>query len=356
MPVSVVVGGQYGSEGKGKVALEIARRVQARAVVRVGGTNSGHTAIDDIGRYHALRQLPASVLAPGTIAVLPAGAIVDPAIFAEEVASLALDPSRVHLSPFATVITAADQVREAKTHLTERLGSTGSGTGAALARRVMRESGVLLAKDYPSLAPFIRDTTETLESVLAAEDWVVVEGTQGYGLSVLHGGHYPKATSRDTTAASFVAEAELSPFSVKDITLVIRTFPIRVAGDSGDLPGETTWEQIARQARLPEGYHELTTATHRIRRVGSFHAPLVIRAIRANRPTRIVLNHLDYVDEGVGDGRYSPKALSFITNVEAQIGYPIDWVGTGPASLIERSKFKTPDGSRRNARTNRSRA
>lgn len=90
MPVSVVVGGQFGSEGKGKVALEIAKELHASFVVRVGGTNSGHTAFDETGKAWSLRQLPASVLAPSTIAVLPPGALIDPEIFQKEVSDLSL--------------------------------------------------------------------------------------------------------------------------------------------------------------------------------------------------------------------------------------------------------------------------
>jgi adenylosuccinate synthase len=103
MPISVVVGGQFGSEGKGKVAHRIACQERAAFVVRVGGTNSGHTAVDDAGRTWALRQLPVSVLAPGTTAILPAGAVIDPEMFATEVRSLGLGPERVVVSRYATL-------------------------------------------------------------------------------------------------------------------------------------------------------------------------------------------------------------------------------------------------------------
>src|SRR5208282_6903623 len=100
----------------------------------------------------------------------------------------------------------------------------------------------------------------------------------------LQGGYWPKATSRDTTAAGFVAEAGLSPRDVDDIVMVIRCHPIRVAGDSGPLPNETSWEKIMLDAGLPEGRREYTTVTRRVRRVGMFDAALVRRAINANRP------------------------------------------------------------------------
>src|SRR5260370_16181906 len=103
MPISVVVGGQFGSEGKGKVAFEIASKQNAAIVVRVGGTNSGHTAVDETGRTWALRQLPASILARQAMAILPAGAIIDPEIFRKELDELKLDTGRILVSPYATI-------------------------------------------------------------------------------------------------------------------------------------------------------------------------------------------------------------------------------------------------------------
>jgi adenylosuccinate synthase len=164
----------------------------------------------------------------------------------------------------------------------------------------------------------------------------VVEGTQGFGLSLLQGGFWPKATSRDTTAAAFLAEAGLSPLDVDDVTMVIRCHPIRVAGDSGPLPGQTSWEHIASEAGITEDIRELTTVTARIRRVGRFDPEIVRRAIQANQPTRIVLNHLDYVDPRVRDGSLTAKAGAFIEAVEADIGHRIDWLGIGPGKIMDR--------------------
>jgi adenylosuccinate synthase len=337
MPISVVVGGQFGSEGKGKVAFYIACRKKAHIVVRVGGTNSGHTAVD-AGKTWALRQLPASVLAPGTIAILPPGAIVDPEIFHREVNALRLSRDRVMVSPHATVITEADKETERTTGLVEQIGSTGSGTGAALVRRIRRQRrGSILAQEEPTLRAYLKDTSEVMRDTLNMNGRIVIEGSQGFGLSLLHGGYYPKATSRDTTAGTFLGEAGLSPRDVDDITLVLRCHPIRVAGDSGPLKGETSWAEIAKTADLPENYCELTTATKKIRRVGTFDAELVRRAINANNPTCIVLNHFDYVDSRVRNHPFSVRALDFLRTVETAIERRIDLIGTGPARLIERS-------------------
>jgi adenylosuccinate synthase len=133
-----------------------------------------------------------------------------------------------------------------------------------------------------------------------------------------------------------LAEAGLSPLDVDDVTLVIRCHPIRVAGDSGPLPGQTSWEHIAAEAGITEDIRELTTVTARLRRVGRFDPEIVRRAIQANQPTRIVLNHLDYVDPRVRDGSLTAKARAFIEKVEADIGHRVDWLGIGPGEMMDR--------------------
>jgi adenylosuccinate synthase len=346
MPVSIVVGGQFGSEGKGKVALEIARRTKAAVVVRVGGTNSGHTAVDDSGRTWALRQLPVSLLAPWTTAILPPGAIIDPEIFGREVDSLRLDRERLIVSPFATVILTSDKESERAAGLVAKIGSTESGTGAALIRRIRRHSSeAVLAGEHPALKNYLGDTGSFMRDILNKKGRIVIEGSQGYGLSLLHGGCYPNATSRDTTAATFLGEAGLSPRDVDDITLVIRCHPIRVAGQSGPLTGETSWAEIAKTAGLPQGYCELTTATKRIRRVGTFDPELVRRAIEANNPSRIVLNHFDYVDSGVRNHVFNVRALEFLENVEETTNQRVSWIGTAPDRFIDRSEITKPNKS-----------
>jgi adenylosuccinate synthase len=131
----------------------------------------------------------------------------------------------------------------------------------------------------------------------------------------------------------------LSPRDVDEIALVLRCHPIRVAGDSGPLKGETTWAEIAKSAGLPEDYCELTTATRKPRRVGTFDPDLVKRAIDANSPTCIVLNHFDYVESGVRDNVYNVRALDFLKMVETGIGQAADLIGTGPARFIKRSEI-----------------
>jgi adenylosuccinate synthase len=192
----------------------------------------------------------------------------------------------------------------------------------------------MLAEHVDELAPFVGDTTALLRSHLSAGKRVVIEGTQGFGLSLLHGGYWPKATARDTTAGGFISESGISPLDVDDITMVIRCHPIRVAGDSGALFDETTWSAISTESGSPLALEEYTTVTKKIRRVGRFDAGLVKRAIAVNRPTRIVLNHVDYIDWRVRDGIISALAYGFIARVEESIGQAVAWIGVGPDKLL----------------------
>jgi len=342
MPVSVVVGGQFGSEGKGKVALEIVRRdPTVAAAVRVGGTNSGHTAIGLDGQTYRVRQLPAASVDRSIKVILPPGSYIDLSIFSDEVHRLGFGPDQVLISPMARVITEEHKAWERAADLSGSIGSTQSGTGAAVIAMMAREARAIplnsiQAEEVADLQPYLRDTGWELRHLLDCGKRVVVEGTQGFGLSVLHGGFWPKATSRDTTAAGFLAEAGLSPLDVDDVTLVIRCHPIRVAGDSGPLAGETTWDRIAVEAGVVGDIREFTTVTARLRRVGRFDAELVRRAIQANRPNRVVLNHLDYVDGRARQGILTAKAKAFIAGVESAVGCEVNWVGISPASLVDR--------------------
>ena len=163
-----------------------------------------------------------------------------------------------------------------------------------------------------------------------------MEGTQGFGLSLLEGGYWPKATSRSTTASGALAEAGLSPVDVDDVTMVIRTFPIRVAGNSGPLIDETTWEKIAKEVGRDDDLREYTTVTRRLRRVGHFDPVLVRRALAVNRPTRLVLNHLDYVGTQQDLDDPQSELSGFVRRVESDISRKIDWFGFSGLSVIER--------------------
>ncbi|WP_084566787.1 adenylosuccinate synthetase [Mesorhizobium sp. LSJC269B00] len=343
MPISIVVGGQFGSEGKGKVALELARRAKEPVtVVRVGGPNSGHTGYDYRGKKWALRQMPASCVDRNVDVVFPAGSYIDVEVFLKEIEVLRYPKERLVISPYARIITEQHKAWEREAGLVGSIGSTGSGVGGAVMASVARGAQNLGmtspdAAHYEPLAPFVRDASEHLRRKLDVGERVIVEGTQGFGLSLLDGGYWPKATSRATTAAAALAETGLSPLDVDDVTMVIRSYPIRVAGESGPLLGETTWKSIGAEIDDDSDLTEYTTVTNKIRRVGKFDPELVRKALIANSPTNLVLNHLDYVGNQETLTRSDSRLSQFITYVEGNIGRSIDWYGFSPLGIVDAS-------------------
>ena len=110
------------------------------------------------------------------------------------------------------------------------------------------------------------------------------------GLSLYHSGCYPKTTSRDTSAAGCLSECGISPRLVTEIVMVLRTFPIRVAGQqAGPMFEEIDWETIRRESGYPHELAEFTTVTGRLRRVGRFDFALTEKAAAINRPTNDLL-------------------------------------------------------------------
>jgi adenylosuccinate synthase len=339
MSVIVIIGGQFGSEGKGKVAHYFAKEAGASVAVRVGGSNSGHTVIDKRGVPLVFRVLPTAAILDNTVCALGAGSYIDVDILFQEVEAANLGSERLWIDPNAYIVTEEHKKQEREWKLGERIASTQTGTGAAIVERVKRLSAKQLAKHDDRLSSFIKPVRSLLRSRLDRREKIVIEGTQGFGLSLLHSPYYPKATSRDTTAASFVAEVGVSPLDVMEVVLVIRAFPIRVAGDSGPLPNQTDWKTITDEGGWKSPLIEFTSVTKKERRVARFDPGIVKDAIEVNAPTSIVLNHLDYIDATcVERGIVTSKIESFVGRVEQQIGAPITHLGLDPRSIIARKQ------------------
>ncbi len=337
MSVSIIIGGQFGSEGKGKTALLWTKKMNAKCCVRVGGTNAGHTVYDATGKRYAFRILPTSAILENTVCVLPAGSYIELDVLQNEIALSGLNSSRLKIDYWATIIDNQSQELEKNAKLRDYIGSTLSGTGGAVLKRVAREKEqpVKFAKDIPELKPYLCNTKSFLRELLDINEHIVIEGTQGYGLSNIHSTFYPYVTSRDTTAAGFLMETGLSPFDVEHVVMTIRTFPIRVAGNSGPLEKEISWEIVSKESGFTNPIIEYTTVTQRVRRVARFSPDIVKEAIIANKPDTIVLNHVDYID---AKNKYSEELTdlqeSFVKDVKEKIGQKIDYCGNGEMSLI----------------------
>jgi adenylosuccinate synthase len=357
MSLWVVVGGQYGSEGKGKIAAYLTRHEDIDICVRCGGPNSGHSFYDDDGRLRILRQLPTGFINRRTRLLIPAGALIDPGVLASELALVPDAEKRIGIDGNTFVIEGRDQEYERRISLRERLSSTLCGVGAAQSRRVLRGADSKLAKDalreHSWLKKLLTNVSEEVNVALDDGRKVLIEGTQGFGLSLYHSPHYPRTTSRDVTASAFLSEVGISPLRVTDIVLVLRTFPIRVAGDqAGPLKDEITWEQLRLESGYPHDITEMTSVTNKIRRVGRFDWELATKAVQVNGPTTVAINGLDYLNwrnRGTSDyAELTFRAREFIERLAAALRVPVTMLGTGPSireiipAKITNSRVESP--------------
>lgn len=332
MPATIVVGGQYGSEGKGKVVALLAERAESPWLVRCGGPNSGHT-VTIRGENVVLRQVPSCTEPSRATLLVSAGCAIDESVLLREIDLLGIEQDKIIVDPRAVIVT--DEDRENERQTLQGIASTCSGTGSAMARRLLRSGNVKLAAHSDLLRKRCRIQTiaPLIHRQLELGTNVIVEGSQGFSLSLLHGDVYPFVTSRDTTAAGFAMEVGLSPRAIDNIVMVVRTFPIRVGGTSGPFANETSWEEIRDISGAPEVVSEYTSVTHKLRRVARFDIEAVRRACDYNRPTALAVMGLDRIDHknsGLNSsGQLSAKAKSFLREVELATAVPIEFAGTG---------------------------
>jgi adenylosuccinate synthase len=338
--LTVVVGGQFGSEGKGAICAHLGRSQTSErdVAIRVAGPNAGHTAYDSNGVEFKLRALPVAAVVSDVCQLhIAAGSEIDIDVLLEEILLAESHGHQIYgrltIHPSATILTQRHKEAENLLGLVNTIGSTCKGVGGARADRIMRRADTISAVGALSdlMSPpgqFELDDTRH----------VVIEGTQGYGLG-LHTGFYPQVTSSDCRAVDFLAMAGISPWdewiTEFSVIVVARVYPIRVAGNSGPLRGETTWEDLG----LPLEY---TTVTKKIRRVGEPDWDLVAAAVRANgggsyHPNvRVAVTMVDQLYPNQRDRTdLDDEVLKYLDEVEGIIGADIELVGTGPNTVTE---------------------
>jgi adenylosuccinate synthase len=202
----------------------------------------------------------------------------------------------------------------------------------------IKEEPVRYAEDDDFLKQFVGPTVDYLNRLIDDDKPVLLEGTQGSVLS-LHHGYRGKTTSRDTNASNWCSDAGISPLAVRDVYGVTRTFPIRVAGNSGPMSGqEITWEEVTEHAESPEPIVEITTATKRKRRVftldGSDGPRDLQKALDINRPTKLMLSFVDYLSyedrHKTSWDSLSQRTRDWITTLESKMGVFFKYLSTGP--------------------------
>lgn len=304
----VLVGGQFGSEGKGQAAAFLALKADGKFNVATtnAGAQAGHTTHfmskkAGVPQNFVCFHLPTTaVVQPNALALINAGSIIDVDQLLREIAECETH-GRVFIHPNAAVIQPEDQaVERAEGSPTSRIASTQKGVGSAIANKIMRRSK--LAKDIPALASMLaHPDIINLNRRVQKGDAIAVEVPQGTGLSI-NRGFYPYTTSRDCWVSAGLADAGINPYWIGQVAMAVRTFPIRVGdlynelgekiGTSGPFYAdsmELEWERD-----FPGIAPERTTVTKRVRRIATWSDLQYEEALYLNHPGVVVLTFCDY--------------------------------------------------------------
>lgn len=249
-PISIVIGGQYGSEAKGAIAAYLCETEGVDCAVRTGAVNAGHTVYYQ-GQPFKMQQLPTGWTNPDTQLVIGAGALIHMPTLEREVAMVTAATGvdvrdRLYIDYRAGVHTDEHTARSAASGRHHDIGATGKGCSEALIDRIKGRNqnyqlfGQAVGSHWPTA-----DTAALLNGAFDDGRKILLEATQG-SLLDLYFGPYPFTTHKPTSPAVWMAEAGLSPALPTDIVMVVRTLPIRVAGNSGPMPHETSWPKVAR--------------------------------------------------------------------------------------------------------------
>jgi len=345
--VDIIVGGQYGSEGKGQIVSFIAKEYDL--LIRVGGPNAGHKVFE-LPEPYTHHHLPSGTRTSNAKILLAPGSVIQVDKLLQEIADCNVDKDRLSIDPNAVVITQEDIEREKDVQ--GLIGSTRQGVGEASARKITdRGRRVSLAGDISVLKPFVRSADQVLSKAFANNERILLEGTQGTGLS-LHHGRYPFVTSRDTTVSGCLSEAGIPPSRVRRVIMVCRTYPIRVqsptGGTSGDMSIEITLKEISERSGIDlkelESI-EITSTTHRKRRIGEFDWVLLRKSALLNGPTDVALTFTDYLDKENRKAKrieqLSRPTIDFIEEIERVTHARVSLIATGfnTRSVIDRRSW-----------------
>ena len=326
MTSTVVVGGFFGDEGKGKIISYLAIKDNPKIIVRGGaGPNAGHT-IRDGDKVYKVRMLPSGFLNKDAKLMIGPGVVINPDILKKEIQDFNAS-GRSFIDKHCGIIEETHLTRDSKGELKEKIGSTGSGTGPANADRAMRV--LKLAKDIDFLSSLVMDVPQAINSALSANENVLVEGTQGTFLSLWHG-TYPFVTSKDVTASGICADVGLGPTKVDEVIVVFKSYVTRVG--TGPLENELSLEEAEKK-----GWSEFGTVTGRQRRAANFDFDLARRAIMLNGATQICITKLDVLFPDCASKNsfddLSKDAKAFIKNIEDELHTPVTIIGTGPDTI-----------------------
>jgi adenylosuccinate synthase len=324
MVSTIIVGGFFGDEGKGKIVAHVAFSDKPTIIARGGvGPNAGHTV--EIGnKKFGVRMIPSGFVYENARVLIGAGVLVDPKVLFKEIELLGVK-SRIGVDSRCAIIEDRHIMMDKNNdHLSKEIGSTGTGCGPAAAERAMRITRQ--AKDLPELKDYTTDVPLEINEAINRGDTVLLEGSQGYGLSLFYG-TYPYVTSKDTTASQIASDIGVGPTKIDETIVVFKAFPTRV----GEGPFKTQMsDEDVRRLKI----EEFGTVTGRARRIGLWDQKMAKYSAMINGATQIAVTGLDKLDptvKGVNDyGKLTQKVKTFVDRNEREIGIPFTLLSTGP--------------------------
>lgn len=325
MPCTVICGGFWGDEGKGKIISYLAIKEKLDVCVRTGSVNAAHTIWYE-GKRYALHMVPGGFVHEKCRLLIGAGSNVEVAQFLKEVEETNVK-NRIGVDSQASIIEEKHSAQDkASAHL-KGLGTTGRGVGPAIEERVRRTAKI--ARDVPELKPYLADVAAETNNAINGGKNVLLEGTQGLMLSLFYG-TYPYVTGRDTSASAICSEAGVGPTKVDNVLVVLKSFMTRVG--TGPLPGE-----LPKEEAMKRGWFETAAGTGRDRRSAPFNFELAKKAVMLNGATQVAVTKLDCVyPKCKGARTYNDlpsDAKQFINEIEKQTRVAAALIGTGPEAL-----------------------
>ena len=354
---NIVIDSQYGSTGKGLINSYLAWKHRPEIISCTNMANAGHTAILPNEKKFVAKALPSS-------AILNEPNQYEPVVFLGSSCAFTIDQlfkelkecnnPKTYIHPRAGVITQEHAERETSLKTgTKHIASTMQGCGACLSDKIMRGPQVKLARDYDELKELVlfEDASympTLLIDMMLAGHTMLHEGSQGFGLDIHHGSHYPYCTSRSCTVGQSMTDMGIPHIMVGDVYAVCRPYPIRVGnvveegktvGYSGDCypdQVETTWAEVAKSAGAPAEVMqgELTTVTKRLRRVFTWSDIQFSRSMKVNGVNKLCINFANYIDWSCyGKNQWDDlgtKVHDWIKNLEDRHQIKVALVGTGP--------------------------
>lgn len=323
----IVVGAQYGDEGKGLISAYLSQREQAAIVAKAGvGSNAEHGIFaSEKGPYIKVNQLPLGwILTPTSQIRIGAGVAVNPSLFLEEIDKFSLK-DRVRVDYRCPIITEEHIEKERKSKGMVAIGSTFSGSGFCRSDFVLRKARQ--ARDIKELHPFLTDVSKEINEVAQSEA-VIVESSQGTFLSLALSHDYPNVTSDNVTAMAAADDVGLNWRRLSEVILVVKTMPTREgAGSLGTK--ELTLEEIKKRDLV-----EFSSIGGVLRRKGeSINWEMLAYAADVNGATQIALTFCEHYDPRVRNVKeingITDRLWRLIEKVQSETDVPVVLLNTG---------------------------